>query len=46
MPEGMGLRDLAIFGRIGSQSELHVRGTVCSVHHGVPTVDGGVFCKV
>ena len=24
MPEGMGLRDLAIFGSIGSQSELHL----------------------
>ena len=24
MPDGMGLRDLAIFGEIGSQSELHL----------------------
>ena len=24
MPDGMGLRDLAILGKIGSQSELHI----------------------
>ena len=48
MPDGVGLRDLAILGRMGFQSEVHLpfRGAIRPVHQGVSAVDGCVFCEV